>query len=289
MSVIETRELTHIYLAGTPYEKKALNQVSLSINKGELFGIIGANGSGKSTLIQHFNGLLTPSYGTVRVYGEDTSNRSYRNELWKKVGLMFQFPEQQLFASTVFDELAFGLKNMGLEGRAIENRVEEALLQVGLNPKEVIKVPPLGLSGGARRQVALACILAMRPTILVLDEPTAGVDPSASEYILKAIKKIQREQQVTVVMVSHYVNDLIFLADKLAFLKEGRLLSYGDKKTVFRDMAQWDMNNLILPEHLKLMHRLAAYGLPVNTEILTLEEAATEISRVMGEWARCER
>ena len=289
MSVIETKELTHIYLAGTPYEKKALNQVSLSINKGELFGIIGANGSGKSTLIQHFNGLLTPSYGTVRVYGEDTSNRSYRNELWKKVGLMFQFPEQQLFASTVFDELAFGLKNMGLEGRAIENRVEEALLQVGLNPKEVIKVPPLGLSGGARRQVALACILAMRPTILVLDEPTAGVDPSASEYILKAIKKIQREQQVTVVMVSHYVNDLIFLADKLAFLKEGRLLSYGDKKTVFRDMAQWDMNNLILPEHLKLMHRLAAYGLPVNTEILTLEEAATEISRVMEEWARCER
>jgi len=289
MPVIETKELTHIYLAGTPYEKKALNQVSLSINKGELFGIIGANGSGKSTLIQHFNGLLIPSCGTVRVYGKDTANRSCRNELWKKVGLMFQFPEQQLFASTVFDELAFGLKNMGLEGWEIENRVEEALLQVGLNPKEVIKVPPLGLSGGARRQVALACILAMRPTILVLDEPTAGVDPSASEYILKAIKKMQREQQVTVVMVSHYVNDLIFLADKLAFLKEGRLLSYGDKKTVFRDMAQWDMNNLILPEHLKLMHRLAAYGLPVNTEILTLEEAATEISRVMEEWARCER
>ena len=289
MPVIETKELTHIYLAGTPYEKKALNQVSLSINKGELFGIIGANGSGKSTLIQHFNGLLIPSCGTVRVYGKDTANRSCRNELWKKVGLMFQFPEQQLFASTVFDELAFGLKNMGLEGWEIENRVEEALLQVGLNPKEVIKVPPLGLSGGARRQVALACILAMRPTILVLDEPTAGVDPSASEHILKAIKKMQREQQVTVVMVSHYVNDLIFLADKLAFLKEGRLLSYGDKKTVFRDMAQWDVNDLILPEHLKLMHRLAAYGLPVNTEILTLEEAATEISRVMEEWARCER
>lgn len=281
MSLIETKDLTHVYLAGTPYEKKALQGVSLSIDQGELVGIIGANGCGKSTLIQHFNGLLSPTAGSVVVYGKDTSVKRYRSELWKEVGLVFQFPEQQLFEGTVFDEVAYGLKNLGLDRYEIENRVEDALAKVGLNPREVTQVPPLGLSGGIRRQVAIACILAMRPVILVLDEPTAGLDPSGSGHIIKAIKEMQRDHNTTVVMVSHHVNELILLADKLVYLEQGRLLACGNKREVFRHMALSNMGDFVLPDHLRLMHKLAERGFDVNTGILSVEEAASEIGRML--------
>lgn len=283
MPIIETKDLTHIYLAGTPYEKKALDRVSLSIDQGEIVGIIGANGSGKSTLIQHFNGLLVPTSGSVLVGGKDTSVRRNRRELWKKVGLVFQFPEQQLFKSTVFDEVAYGLNNMGMDSHDIKNRVEDTLAQVGLNPREVTHLSPLSLSGGARRQVALACIMAMRPAILVLDEPTAGLDPSGCNHIIKAIKGMQREYNTTVVMISHYVNDWILLADRLVFLEQGRLVACGNQEEVFQHMALRNLDDFILPDHLKLIYRLAKYGYQMNTGIISVEEVALEIDRILKE------
>lgn len=283
MPLIETKELTHVYLAGTSYEKKALDRVSLSIEQGELFGIVGANGCGKSTLIQHFNGLLVPTSGSVIVCGKDTTLKQHRHELWKEVGLVFQFPEQQLFESSIFDEIAFGLKNLGLEHHEITHRVEEALLKVNLNPQEIAHKPPQCLSSGTRRQVALACILAMRPSILVLDEPTAGLDSSGCKHIINAIEQMRREYHTTVVLVSHQVNELILLAGRLAFLEQGRLISSGNKREVFRHLLLRNQDELVLPDHIKLMHRLAGSGVPVNTGILTLEEAISEIDRILKE------
>lgn len=286
MPVIETKDLTHVYSAGTPYEKKALDGVSLSIDQGEFVGIVGANGSGKSTLIQHFNGLLIPTAGSVVVCGKDTSVKQRRSELWKEVGLAFQFPEQQFFEGTVFGEVAYSLKNLALDAHEIENRVEDALAKVGLNPKEAVHLPPLCLSGGIRRRVAIACILAMRPAILVLDEPTAGLDPLGCEQIINAIKEMRREHQITVVMVSHHVNELILLADKLAFLEQGKLIMYGDKREVIRHMTIRNLDDLVLPDYLKLMNRLAGCGRRVNTGILTVEEAASEIGKMLSESTR---
>lgn len=283
MPVIETKDLTHVYLPGTPYEKKALDSVSLSINQGECLGIVGVNGSGKSTLIQHFNGLLSPSSGSVKVNGHDVSDRQYGRELWKEVGLVFQFPEQQLFAGTVFDEIAYGLKNLGLEPSEIKYRVEEALTQVGLHPGKITLQSPLRLSGGIRRGVALACILAMRPSILVLDEPTAGLDAFGCECIIKAVKKMQQDRKTTIIIVSHQINELIILADRIAFLDQGRLAACGDKREVLQSMALHDLEDLILPEYLQLLYRLADSGRRVNTGIITLEEAETEIDKVLKE------
>ncbi|MGI5920875.1 MAG: ATP-binding cassette domain-containing protein [Syntrophomonadaceae bacterium] len=284
MPIIETKDLTHIYLAGTPYEKKALDRVSLVIEPGESVGIVGANGSGKSTLVQHFNGLLTPTSGSIMVGGEDTRINRTRKELWKKVGLVFQFPEEQLFKSTVFDEMAFGLENLGLNTQEIKTRVEDTLIQVGLDPSQVAHLPPARLSGGARRLVAIGCVLAMRPPVLVLDEPTAGLDPSGCNYILKAIKKTQQLYNTTVVMISHYVDELVLIADKLVFLEQGRLIACGKKEEVLRGQAH-GMADLLLPDHLRLIKRLANCGYQVDTGITSIEGAALEIDRVLKELA----
>jgi energy-coupling factor transport system ATP-binding protein len=254
MPIIETKDLTHIYLARTPYEKKALDKVSLSINQGEFVGIIGGNGSGKSTLVQHFNGLLVPTSGSILVCGEDASVKKHRKNLWKKVGIVFQFPEQQIFKSTVFEEVAYGLKNMGMNLSEIKIRVEETLARVGLNPGEVTHLSPLSLSGGTRRQVAIASIMAMQPAVLVLDEPTAGLDSSGCNHIIKAIKEMQQEYHTTVVMISHYVSQLMLLAEKLVFLEQGRLLACGNQEEVFQYMTSHNLGGLILPDYLRLVH-----------------------------------
>ncbi len=287
MPVIETKDLTHVYLAGTPYEKKALDKVALSINQGEFVGIIGGNGSGKSTLIQHFNGLLVPTSGTVRVCGEDTLVKQHRRNLWKKVGIVFQFPEQQIFKSSVFEEVAYGLKNIGMHLPEIKTRVEETLALVGLNPGEVAHLSPLSLSGGTRRQVAIASIMAMQPAVLVLDEPTAGLDSSGCHHIMQAIQEMQRNYHTTVVMISHYVHQLMLLADKLIFLEQGRLLACGKQEEVFHYMTSHNLGDLILPDYLRLMYHLAEYGYQVNTGVFSVEEAAREIGRILKESFLC--
>lgn len=287
MPIIETKDLTHVYLAGTPYEKKALDKVSLSINQGEFVGIIGGNGSGKSTLVQHFNGLLVPTSGSILVCGEDASVKKHRKNLWKKVGIVFQFPEQQIFKSTVFEEVAYGLKNMGMNLSEIKIRVEETLARVGLNPGEVTHLSPLSLSGGTRRQVAIASIMAMQPAVLVLDEPTAGLDSSGCNHIMQAIQEMQRNYHTTVVMISHYVHQLMLLADKLVFLEQGRLLACGNQEEVFQYMTSHNLGDLILPDYLRLMYHLAEYGYQVNTGVFSVEEAAREIGRILKESFLC--
>lgn len=280
MSLIEIQNLTHVYLPGTPYEKKALDGVTFSIEKGETVGVVGINGSGKSTLVQHLNGLLTPTSGRVLVGGRDTSLKENRSKMWKEVGLVFQFPEQQIFEISVEAEMAYGLKNMGLKPDEIKDRIHDALLKVGLEPTELLAMAPLRLSGGTRRRLALASILAMRPPVLVLDEPMAGLDASSVKYIINAISEMKREYETTVIMISHQASELLLMADKLAFLEEGRLVTYGDKKLVLQQMAGHDLQDIILPEHLQLVYRLAAAGYPVNPNVLTLEEVASEINKL---------
>ncbi|SFH10115.1 energy-coupling factor transport system ATP-binding protein [Desulfotomaculum arcticum] len=280
MPVIEISNLSYVYNAGTPNEKKALDNISLSVEKGEFLGIVGANGSGKSTLIQHFNGLLLPSSGSISVLGHDTRDRQYGPQLWQSVGLVFQFPEQQIFEATVFDELAYGLRNMGLGRPEIEVRVKEALENVGLIPEQVLNTEPLCLSGGMRRRVAVASILAMKPDILVLDEPTAGLDPEGRAHIWATVKKYQHNQDVAVIVVSHYINELLILSDRIALLDNGCLRAWGPTREV---LAGDNLKNYdLLPDYIKLLHNLKNQGLQVNTGVLTVEEAVDEIDRILG-------
>ncbi len=280
MAVIDIKNLSYIYGPGTPYEKKALEDISFSVEKGELLGIVGSNGSGKSTLIQHFNGLLSPTSGSISVLGFDARDKKYRDQLWQKVGLVFQFPEQQLFEASVFAELAYGLKNMGLKHDEIEYRVQEALESVGLAAKQVLDSSPLCLSGGMRRRAAVACILAMKPEILVMDEPTAGLDPEGCAQIWGTIKKIHKEQGTTVIMVSHYINELVLLADRIMVLENGVMEAWGPPRKVLggEDMLNIDV---LLPDYLKLLYELKKKGAKINTGMLTLEEAAGEIARIL--------
>lgn len=266
-----------------PYEKKALDNISFSINQGEFVGIIGKNGSGKSTLIQHFNGLLCPTAGRVMVYGKDTRDQQVRNELWKKVGLVFQFSEHQIFEENVFDEVAYGLKNMGLTKNEIELRVGEALDNVGLDVNEVGSISPLRLSGGMRKRVALACIFAMQPPILVLDEPLAGLDPVGREQIIKMIKNYQETFHATVIMVSHHINELILCTERILLLDKGKLLGFGKVQDIFEDPYLQNIYHAALPDYLKLIYELKRKGKHINTNIYTIEEVELELDRLLRE------
>ncbi|HHU86044.1 MAG: ATP-binding cassette domain-containing protein [Pelotomaculaceae bacterium] len=280
MPVIEINNLSYVYNSGTSNGKKALDNITLSVEKGEFLGIVGGNGSGKSTLIQHFNGLLYPQSGSISVLGIDPRDRQKGKELWRSVGLVFQFPEQQIFEATVFEEVAYGLNNMELDRAEIAVRVDEALTSVGLIPEQVRDLSPLCLSGGMRRRIAVASILAMKPEILILDEPTAGLDPEGCAHILTTVKRYQQEQKVTVIMVSHCINELIILADRLTLLDQGRLKAWGPTREVLeRDDLPY--GDLLLPDYMKLLRNLKIRGLQVNTGLLTVEEAACEIERLL--------
>ena len=280
MPVIEINNLSYVYNSGTSIGKKALDNITLSVEKGEFLGIVGGNGSGKSTLIQHFNGLLYPQSGSISVLGIDPRDRQKGKELWRSVGLVFQFPEQQIFEATVFEEVAYGLNNMELDRAEIAVRVDEALTSVGLIPEQVRDLSPLCLSGGMRRRIAVASILAMKPEILILDEPTAGLDPEGCAHILTTVKRYQQEQKVTVIMVSHCINELIILADRLTLLDQGRLKAWGPTREVLeRDDLPY--GDLLLPDYMKLLRNLKIRGLQVNTGLLTVEEAACEIERLL--------
>ncbi len=277
MPVIEGRELSYTYHPGTPHAKKALDGIMLTVERGEFLSLVGANGSGKSTLIQQLNGLLLPEAGELMVLGRSVADKGYREQLWQKVGLVFQFPEQQLFEGTVYDELAYGLKNMGLAKGEIDRRVKEALLGVGIEPAGMMGQSPFSLSGGMRRRVAVASILAMEPEILVLDEPTAGLDPEGSSQILETVKRLQREKGITVILVSHCLNELILFSDRIAVLEKGRIKTHGKVREVLSGTLG---EAVILPEYLNVLRDLREKGWPVHCGQLTLEEAAEEIERI---------
>lgn len=290
MPVIETAALTHIYARGTPLETVSLQDVTVSISEGEFVAVIGPAGSGKSTLAQHFNGLLVPTRGSVLVAGRDTRDKRFRRELWRLVGLVFQYPERQFFEETVQDEVAFGLKNAGFRGRELLRRVREALEQVGLSYEEIKDRSPFVLSGGQRRRVAIASVLALDPQVLVLDEPAAGLDPAGHGELLRLLINWQRERGKTVILITHCMEDAACLADRVLVLYRGRLLKQGSPAEVFARPDEIKGIGLEMPFPTDLMHRLREAGKDVYTAVFTLEQAEAEIRRaIQGESCRCSR
>lgn len=281
--MIEVQDLNYSYLPGSKQETKALKNISLSLKSGEFLGIFGPNGSGKSTLAQHFNGLLLPQSGNVRICGMDTSEKEVSHQLWKKSGMVFQYPEQQIFEATVFDEVAYGPKNLGLGKKEIKARVDSALRKVGLNPEETEHLAPMSLSGGMRRRVAIAGVLALRSEILILDEPMAGMDPVGRRFILEIIKERKEYEKATTVMISHSLKDILSLADKIAVLDKGTLVFLGNVKELMADRGIMARYNFELPDYLQAVYLLAAEGLTVKTKIENITETGLAITRLLKE------
>ena len=268
--------ISYVYSAGTAYEKKALNDVSLTINKGEFIGIIGHTGSGKSTLIQHFNGLEKATSGTIYFNGQDIYDKDFNmKSLRSKVGLVFQYPEHQLFETTVLEDVKFGPKNLGLDKLEVDLRAFEAIKQVGLSEKSY-DASPFELSGGQKRRVAIAGVLAMKPEILILDEPTAGLDPRGRDEILDQIAKLHKEG-LTVILVSHSMEDVAKYADRIIAINSGKIAFDGTPKEVFRHYKELERMGLSAPQVTYVMQEMKNLGLPVNTDISTVEEAKEEI------------
>lgn len=274
---IEVKSLTHVYMPGTPFEAKALNDVSLSIRDGEFIGIIGHTGSGKSTLISHLNGLERSEPGVVFVNGIDLGEKGADLiAIRRVVGLVFQYPEYQLFEETVAKDVAFGPNNLGLDAAEIEKRVETALKQVGLNPAEVSEKSPFELSGGQKRRVAIAGVLAMQPSILILDEPAAGLDPAGRREMFDLIRGIH-DSGVTVVMVSHSMDDVGRLCDRLFVLSRGEIAYSGTPAEVFVHESKLHAIGLDVPECAKLARRLRDAGFDMPQDIYRTEDVCAAI------------
>ena len=271
--LIQLVDVVHLYLAGTPFEQRALDGVSLEIREGEAVGLVGATGSGKSTLAQHLNGLLRPSRGRVRVAGVEVPARGGDlASLRAEVGLLFQFPEQQLFEESVALDVAFGPRNLGLKGSAVDERVEEALDLVGLPRSRFGERSPFALSGGERRRAALAGVLAMRPRVLVLDEPTAGLDPRGARELLDLLLRLRKERGITLVVISHRLEELARLVDRLVVLARGRVVGDGPVRELLHRPEWLAEHHLEAPPLSRLTARLAREGLVLDPLPLTVEE-----------------
>lgn len=262
--VLKVEHLSHVYSAGTPFEKKAVDDVSFTARKGEFIGLIGHTGSGKSTLIQHFNGLLKPTSGRVLINGEDIfQSKEMTRAARFAVGLVFQYPEYQLFEETVEKDIAFGPRNMGLSDDEIARRVAEAAGFVGLAP-ELMKKSPFDLSGGEKRRAAIAGVMAMTPEVLVLDEPAAGLDPVGRSTIFDAVERYRAGTGATVIIVSHSMEDMARICDDVVVLSGGRIIMTGGTSEVFCRADELSANGLDIPEVSKLMLRLRELGVPVS-------------------------
>jgi len=278
---IEVKNLSHIYMQGTLTEAFALTDVSFTVEDGEFIGLIGPTGSGKSTLIQHLNGLLKPTSGTVLVDGVDIWSKGVSlKEIRRKIGLVFQYPEQQVFEETVFDDIAFGPRNLGYSPEEVERSVEAARQVVGLD-KELLSRSPFDLSGGQLRRVAVAGILAMNPEVLVLDEPAAGLDPKGRKEMLDNIKKLH-ESGITVILVSHNMEDVAYFCQRILVLYDGTLIADGAPREVFTKEKLIDSIGLKPPEVTILMRKLRQRGWSVREDVLTVEEGFEEILRCLG-------
>lgn len=270
---IETKSLTYTYGEGTPYEKTAIKDVNIAINNGEFIGLIGHTGSGKSTLIQHFNALLNPSSGKVIVNGKDLGNdKTSKKEIRQKVGLVFQYPEHQLFEMTVYKDVAFGPENLGLDKEEVDQRVIRSLELVGLTEKHYEK-SPFELSGGQKRRVAIAGVLAMQPDILILDEPTAGLDPKGRDEILDQVKALHDETGITVILVSHSMEDVAKYVERLIVMGDGSIQFDGTPKEVFKNSKELVDMGLGVPQVTDLMNALRDKGFHIPETIITVEEA----------------
>ena len=286
MAVLEVRHLTHLYGAKTPNPVYAVKDVSLRIESGELLGVIGHTGSGKSTLIQHFNALLTPTEGEVLLDGESIfKDKQTMRAARFRVGMCFQYPEYQLFEETVYKDIAFGPKNMQLDTAEIERRVHRAAQFVGL-PEALLEKSPFDLSGGEKRRAAIAGVMAMEPEILVLDEPTAGLDPKGRETILTLIENYRRETGRTVIFVSHSMEDVARLATKALVMNKAEAAFYGTVDEVFSKGEQLVSMGLDVPAVTRVFLSLRQRGVPVRTDVYTVEQGKAEFLRLLREEGR---
>ena len=275
--IIETKNLTHIYSAGTPFQRKALDGVDFSAYEGEYLGIIGHTGSGKSTLIQHLNGLLKPTSGQVLFQGTDIwSSLSTTKRTRFQVGLVFQYPEYQLFEETVYKDIAFGPKNMGLDGPEIDRRVREAAYFVGLRDDQ-LPLSPFELSGGQKRRVAIAGVIAMEPKVLILDEPTAGLDPAGVESILGNIRDYHKFHGATIILVSHSMEEVARTVDRLVVVNDGTLPFQGSPREVFLHGEELEGMGLGVPQLTRVFHQLRAMGVDIDPSVYTIEQAKAAI------------
>lgn len=279
---IEVKNLTHIYNEGLPHESVALEDVTFRAEDGQLVGVIGHTGSGKSTLVQHLNGLLKPKSGSIVVGDTDiTADGVVMRDIRRKIGLVFQYPEYQLFEETVAKDVAFGPANLGLSADEIDIRVKEAIEMVGLDYNQVKNVSPFDLSGGQKRRVAIAGVIAMKPEILILDEPTAGLNPKAHADILNMVETIHEKENNIIFLVSHNMNDIARMSDKVLVMNHGRLVMDGTPVEVFSREKELKSMGLALPDAMELALRLKAAGMDINTDCLTMDEAADEIAKVL--------
>ena len=284
---LELKNVSYTYGKGTVFEVNALSDINLVIEEGQFIGIIGHTGSGKSTLIQHFNALMQPTEGKVLFEGEDIWGEKYdRRALRSKVGLVFQYPEHQLFEADVLSDVAFGPKNQGLSKEEAEARAREALTQVGF-PEKFYGHSPFELSGGQKRRVAIAGVLAMNPKVLILDEPTAGLDPKGRDEILDQISYLHEERGITIILVSHSMEDVARYADRLIVVNDGKIPYDGTPREVFTHYEELEKIGLAAPQITYIMHDLAAKGIAVDVHATTVEEAKKSILEALAGKGAC--
>ena len=281
MSIV-LENINYNYSEDTAYKVQALKDINLTINEGEFIGIIGHTGSGKSTLIQHINGLIKATSGTIYYNEKNIYEEGYNmKELRSKVGLVFQYPEHQLFETTIFDDVCFGPKNLGLSKEDVERRAKEALNSVGIL-EEMYKQAPFDLSGGQKRRVAIAGVLAMHPEVLILDEPTAGLDPAGRDEIFDLICQMKKELGITIILVSHSMEDVAKYVDRIIVMNQGSVMFDGKPKEVFRQYRELETVGLAAPQVTYLMYELKAKGLQVDVSATTVEEAKQSILKALG-------
>ncbi len=281
LSILETEDLTYTYSAGTPFEKTAVDHVNLRIEKNMMVGVIGHTGSGKSTLMQHFNGLLRPTSGKVLLDGQDIwADKQKLRDVRFRVGLVFQYPEYQLFEETVYRDIAFGPKNMGLSDAEIKTRVMETAEMIGLR-EELLERSPFALSGGQKRRAAIAGVMAMRPEILILDEPSAGLDPKGRDQLLRQICDYQKRTKSTVLLVSHSMEDVAEYTEKLLVMNESKLFCYDDTAAVFRRTEELQSMGLRIPQIASVMLELRRKGYDLPEDIYTVEQARDAVLALM--------
>lgn len=280
---IKIENLTHVYMPKSPFEKKALDNVNLLIEDGEFLALIGHTGSGKSTLIQHLNGLLEPTSGRILVDDIDITNKEAKlTEIRKKIGLVFQYPEYQLFEETIEKDIAFGPNNLGLYSEEVSRRVKKSMEMVGLDYETYKDVSPFDLSGGQKRRVAIAGVIAMEPKVLILDEPTAGLDPKGRDDILEQIKLLHEKYKMTIVLVSHSMEDVGKLAQRIVVMNKGKVELLGKPSEVFKEVETLEKIGLAVPQVTYLMRVLRERGFNVSDEIFTVEKGTEAILKVLS-------
>lgn len=283
MAYLVCENLKYLYSVGTPFETAAIDNISFSVDQGDLIGIIGHTGSGKSTLIQHLNGLLQPHGGKVFVDGRniwDKDNKKNIRQVRFAVGLCFQYPEYQIFEETVYKEIAFGPKQMGLDDKEIDKRVKDSMSFVGLS-KELLQKSPFDMSGGQKRRVAIASILAMEPKVLILDEPCAGLDPKGRALILKLVQDYQHRMGNTVILVSHSMEDVAKICKKVLVMNKGTLAMYGTVDEVYSHGEELKAMGLNVPEITEIFLKLKARGIACRTNIYTVEQGVSELKKLL--------